>query len=324
MTHYATHRLDGLEPDNLLAFMALLGLLRSLEEVRPNWCPRVSWTVDTPPLRPALQVPEGVDRDAITDVAAEGLARLAQHHEFAEFADLALPPDEARKLLEATKSANQGRYTADLWAALVSDAAVSRDGKKAEPTPLCLMFGQGHQHFLERLKLVPQQKSPPKRGQRRSKVTVSETDCLNEALFEAWKRPDATSSFRWDPNEDVCYALRARDPTDTKTKETTQHGANRLAAIGLSLLTVAPRRQAGEVRLAILGGRRGPGGGFVFQWPIWRAPISLAAIRALLAHPGLESHNNLAPLGVVEVRQARRISAGKFMNFTRAEPTITP
>ena len=325
MSSYTTHRLEGLEPDNLLAFMALLGLLRTLEEGRPEWHPRVCWTVDEPPLRPALRVPQGVDLDTIAQAAAEGLDLLAQCHEFDGLVDLTLPPDDAtRKLREITKSASQDRYTADLWAALVSDVAISRDGKKVEPTPLCLMFGQGHQHFLERLKSVPQQRTPPERGKRRSKITVSETDCLHEALFTSWKRPDGTYSFRWDPNEDVRYALRAHNPTDSKTKETTQHGANRLAAVGLSLLTVAPRRRAGEVRLAVLGGQRDSRGGFVFQWPIWRAPISLAAIRALLGHSGLGSHSKLAVLGVVEVRQARRISAGKFMNFTRAEPTSAP
>ena len=61
MTAFATHRLDGLEHDNLLAFMALLGLLRALEGARPDWRARVSWTVDDPPLRPALRTPVGVD-----------------------------------------------------------------------------------------------------------------------------------------------------------------------------------------------------------------------------------------------------------------------
>ncbi|KKZ10630.1 MAG: hypothetical protein TH68_10105, partial [Candidatus Synechococcus spongiarum 142] len=315
----------GLEPDNLLAFMALLGLLRTLEEVRPGWHPRVSWTVNEPPLRPALRVPQGVDGDAVAHAAAEGLDLLAGCHEFDGRDDLTLPPEYAAvKLREITKSVDQNRYAADLWAALVSDAAISRDGKKVEPTPLCLMFGQGHQHFLERLKSVPQRKTPPERGKRRSKITVSETDCLREALFAFWKRPDDTDSFRWDPHEDVRYALRAHNPTDDKTKETTQHGANRLAAVGFSLLTVAPRRRAGKVRLTVLGGQLESNGGFIFRWPIWRAPISLAAIRALLGHPDLGSHSKLAVLGVVEVRQARRISAGKYMNFTRAEPTTAP
>ena len=83
------------------------------------------------------------------------------------------------------------------------------------------------------------------------------------------------------------YALRATDPTDAKTKETTQHGANRLAAVGLSVLTVTPRRRGPEVRLELLGGSRDHGA-FSFTWPIWRAPISLAAARALIGHGGLD------------------------------------
>ena len=77
MTVHAAHRLDGLEPDNLLAFMALLGLLRTLEEARPDWHPRVSWTVDEPPLRPRLHAAEEVAGDAIVEAAAEGLSALA-------------------------------------------------------------------------------------------------------------------------------------------------------------------------------------------------------------------------------------------------------
>ena len=37
----------------------------------------------------------------------------------------------------------------------------------------------------------------------------------------------------------------------------------------------------------MLGGERDAGGAFTFTWPIWRKPISMTAIRALLGHPGL-------------------------------------
>ena len=320
MTVHPAHRLDGLEPDNLLAFMALLGLLRTLEEARPGWRPRVSWTVDEPPLRPCLHVAEEVADDAIVEAAAEGLAALASHHDFEGLPDLTLLPGEAVGRLR--DAAGSDRYTADLWAALVSNAAITRDGKKVEPTPLCLMFGQGHQHFLARLASVPRQATPPKRGAGRNKSEISETECLHEALFAPWKRPDATDSFRWDPHEDVRYALRARDPTDSKTKESTQHGANRLAAIGLSVLTVVPRYRSGKVRLSLLGGGREPDGIDTLNWPIWREPIGLAGIRALLGHPYLDGPETRAALGVVERRQTRRIYSGRYTNFTRAEARL--
>ena len=318
MTSHATHRLDGLEPDNLLAFMALLGLLRVLETARAEWRPRVSWTVDEPPLRPRLRVPAGVDEEAVLEATADGLGRLVQCHEFGGLTDLTIPADEASRT-RFQNAAGADRYTADLWAALISDAAITRNGEKVEPTPLCLMFGQGHQHFLSRLAAVPRETAPPKRGEGRRKVEISETRCLQEALFAVWERPDATSSFRWDPNEDVRYALRATDPTDAKTKATTQHGANRLAAVGLSVFTVVPRRRTHQIRLSLVGGHHESHGNVAIEWPIWREAISLATIRALLVHPQLDRPSTRDALGVVDRRRVRRISIGRFMNVTRAE-----
>ena len=324
MTERSTHRLAGLEPDNLLAFLALLGLLRTLEHVRPAWRPRVAWTVDALPVRPTLTVAAQTTEAEIAAAVAEGLADLASRHDFGRLKDLKLSPEEAAEKLRT--AVTRDRYVADLWAALTSDAAVRDKGKagEAEPTPLCLLFGQGHMHFMSRLASVPKQSAPPARGTGRGKTTIGETDCLREALFEPWTRPDATFSFRWDPHEDVRYALRATDPTDAKTKETTQHGANRLAAIGLSVLTVVPRLRGATAQLSVIGGMRERSGSFVFTWPIWRHPISLAAVRSLLGHTGLDRSGTRDALGIVELRRARRISVGKFMNFTRADSIDGP
>ena len=321
MTEPAAHRLDGLEPDNLLAFMALLGLLRNLEEARPGWRPRVSWTVDEPPLRPCLHVAEEVAGNAIVEAAAEGLAALAPRHDFEGLPDLTLPPDEAARRLR--KAADSDRYTADLWTALVSNAAITRDGKKVDPTPLALLrLSKGRQRFLPRLASIPQEKTPPKRGSDGKKHEVSETECLREALFAPWQRPDDATkrSFRWDPEEDARHALRARDPTDSETR--TQHGANRLAAVGLSVLIVVPIYRAGRTRLALLGGGREPDGAHTLNWPIWRDPISLAGVRALLGHPHLDRSRTRTALGIVETRVARRISYYGYMSFTRAEARL--
>lgn len=332
MTAAMIHRLDGLEPDNLLAFLALLGLLRSLEaddRERPEQdrvLPRAAWDIASAPLRPRLHLALALPREAVAERADGGLRRLAGSHDFAGRHDITFSQAECRALLvsAAEEARRDARDRVDLLAALMSDAAI-KDGKDREvdPTPLCLLFGQGHQHFLDRLASVPLQDLPPPRGRGRYDAPAdgsnSGSGSLAEALFEPWRRSDPTSSFRWDPAEDVRYALRPGDPTDAAYKAATQHGANRLAAVALALLTLAPETRAGRVRPSIIGGHAGAGG-FRFAWPIWREPATLAAVVALLADPDLTEAGALSYIGVEHVVIADRISVGKFMNMSRGRP----
>jgi hypothetical protein len=319
------HRLEGLEPDNLLAFLALLGLLRALETARSHWYPRAAWDPDHPPLRPVLILSEPAEVAAICEAAAEGARTLAVDYSFPQSAeadeepqsDLNYPMATARKLLE--RAANDpNRRCADVWSALMCDAVGKDD--KIEATPLCLLFGQGHQHFLNRLATVPLMDAPPPRGRGKKAVRLSAAETLQEALFERWTHQDPTPAFRWDPAEDVRYALRADDPSGQKS--TTQHGANRLAALGLPVLTVTPVQRGGRLTLQVLGGTL-ERNEFAFCWPSWRGAASLAAIRALLSHPELaRGPSALRHLGVEEVRRARRMRVNNYnlMNFTRAGP----
>lgn len=322
MTNCAIHRLDGLEPDNLLAFMALLGLLRALDEAQPEWRTRVYWTVEEPPLRPALRVPGGLDQTDIAEAAAQGLEELAALHDFGGLADLKMPLDVAvERLRKAAANADDHPYLADLWAALVSDAAIEKG--KTKPTPLCLLGG-GQQRFMKSLASIPNSGTFQKSGPGQKKAEVSAADCLHESLFAPWLRPDNTHSFRWDPHEDVRHALRWSAPTDEK--EPTQHGANRLAAIGLSVLTVVPQRgNTGQARLSVLCGVRNPNVRTpCFGWPIWSQPVRLPAVKALLSHPFLHRPATREALGIVELRRCRRISVGNYMNVTKADPETAP
>ena len=95
-----------------------------------------------------------------------------------------------------------------------------------------------------------------------------------------------------------------------------------LAAVGLTALTVVPERRAGKARLGILGGGRDPDGAFTFTWPLWRDPISLVTIRALLGHPGLDNPTTRAELGIVDRLRTRRVSFARYMNVTRAESIV--
>ncbi len=322
------HRLTGLEPDNLLAFLALLGLLRSLEATPEGkkLFPRACWKFDDPPLRPVLCLKTPTTREDVAEIAAQGLAALAVSHDFGERNqnDLNYPRKEAHAMMEeAAKAATvSNRIRADLLASLMNDAATKEDkdpdAAPIAPTPLCLLFGQGHQHFLDRFRNVSSEPAPPPRRKGKAAVTLSAAECLSEALFAPWHRADPTFSFRWDPEEDVRYALMAGDPAAPTYKLGTQHGANRLASVGLAALTLVPETRAGRIRPSILGGSFSQDG-FSFTWPIWKEPATLSAIRAMLGHPDLRKMNGLAHLGVDRVLTANRISVGKFMNFTRAK-----
>lgn len=322
MNTQRVHVLQGLEPDSLLAFLALLGALRALAAADRPIRVRASWTVDAPPLRPRLHVDGSVTEPVMLDHLARGAANLAKSYAFCDRPDLDYSRDECRAALRssASEATVHDRVRADLLSALMHDASL-KEGKvdRIDATPLCLLFGQGHQHFLQRLAEVPNTAAPPPRGRGRAAVQISAEACLAEALLAPWHRSDPTKSFRWDPSEDVRYATLAGDPTDPAFKGGTQHGANRLAALGLGALTVVSEVRHGRARAAIVGGARDRDG-FSFAWPIWREPISLQAIVALLLHPALREPGGLAHCGVVHVMLARRISVGKFMNFGRARP----
>jgi hypothetical protein len=299
------HELPGLEADNLLAFLALLGLLRALETVKPAWLPRVSWK--GPPWIGCLHLAEAVNESAVAKAAAHGVELLGAWFDVEGRKDVKFDRAEyrsyARKLRDAPTSAA-------LAAALTAEVPVTRKGG-LNAAPLVMMFGQGHQHFLERLTAVTRSdKQPP---------DMRGPDKFAEALFQPWARRDDTDGFRWDPQEDQRYAMRFGDPSK-EGAAVTVHGANRLAAVGFLSFPTAP----GERRMTVVGAFR-DNQGWEFAWPIWSEPLSRCAIEAFLAHPNLlcGEPQTLRALGIQEVQCARRISNGKFMNVTRATPNTT-
>jgi hypothetical protein len=313
MTGATAHRLEGLEPDNLLAFLTLLGLLRALEAAGRR--PRAHW--EGLPLRPVLTLREAQTQEQVAQAAAEGCATLARDHDFDGEKDLTFDGVRARSLLEAAQLPDTPGRSA-LLGSLFTDGAVKDDGRILA-TPLCAMFGQGHQHFLTRLAEVARGVLPKAMAKRRPPPDLNAPTYLRAALFLPWSRSDETDGFRWDPAEDRRYALRFKNPSGDAGR--TVHGANRLASVGLAAMPGAAAVRRRGLRFLTLGAEPGPDGAMGINWPIWTRAASLAAIQAMLGHPGLVSGeaDRMLHLGVVERRRARRIANGKFMNFTRAE-----
>lgn len=303
--------LPGLEPDSLLAFLALLGLLRSLQTTKPGWRPRVAWV--GPPWVAHLHLAETVDESSIAKAASDGVAELASEFDVDGRANVDFAnPDEFRKYLSQVAKSD---VAVMLATALTAEVPGKRDGG-LYAAPLVMMFGQGHQNFLERLVAVPAGEAPNRLKKRKPVPDMGDAGKVREALFDRWKRTDDADGFRWDPEEDQRYALRFDDPSGAGAALTV-HGANRLASIGFLSFGCAPRND----QLGVPGVVR-ERAGLRFVWPLWTVPLSLRGIEALLSHTEILAGriDAVRAYGVAEIMTARRISNGKFMNVTRAVP----
>ena len=312
------HHLKGLEPDNLLSFMALLGLLRTLEMARSDWRPRAFWDVEKHPWRPVLTLAEPQTQAAVAEAVAEGVKALVRAH--------AVTGDDKDVKFEADAFRNR-RAAADpdqgaVLDALSCDAAI-RDDRTLWPTPFCFVFGQGHQHFLERFREVPEGVLPKALAKRKNPPDLNSPTFFAKALFCVWMNKDKTDSFRWDPAEDRRYALRAKKPS--KDPSTTEHGANALAAIALTLFPVFAVARRRGTRVLSPSTCYDGSGQIVFSWPIWTQVTSLDGLRALLAHRALTAaqFDGRAMPSVVAVFRARRVSVGKYFNVTLAQKVGT-
>lgn len=108
------------------------------------------------------------------------------------------------------------------------------------------------------------------------------TESFREALFGPWKYADNQHSRGWDPTTILKGAFTPHDPSPMKK-------AGVRAAVWLAMESLPFFPCFFEDGLATCGfvrtGRRKS-----FHWAIWEAPLSLAAVRVLLAQtPGIEA-----------------------------------
>jgi hypothetical protein len=311
-----THRLNGLEPDNLMAFLALLGTLRAIECARPDWRARASWSVDSPPLRPVLHTSTAVTQSDICKAVVEGAVKLFAAVDLNSRDDLKLSGQEARAALTQVSDASAtnaaARFAADLLIALGSDAGRDKN-EPASTSPLCFP-SVAQVSFIRSIRDVIAAERPTERNGSTRNIGSSE-DAVERSLFAPWQRLDRPSGLRWDHEEGRLHAHQWAAPT--AEQPTTEHGAVRLALIGLSCFPVLPSAESGQLRTPVPGGHEDEGAFFV-SWPIWRHPMTLTAIRALLATQCSARGIDPDALGIFAAMRASRVGLGKYIVFTRA------
>ncbi|KZC19007.1 hypothetical protein RHOFW104R3_33505 [Rhodanobacter denitrificans] len=211
----------------------------------------------------------------------------------------------------AQAALNGDRTCSDFATAFAGEYPVDKDGKVPD-TALRTMSGAGHQHFLKFMRNFIEQVQP---------------EHLRKTLFDHWRYDDPVQNMtlRWDPSDDNRYALRWSDPSGDPDRKTTgsMWGANRLAIEALPLLPTLPtHRQLETVGFHTQGARKTH-----WTWPIWDVFAGVDTVRSLLDMTDVQRSDRagmqpkeLGARGIAEVYRSRRLTTGKFRNFTMGAP----
>ncbi len=325
MTVAKSHRLEGLEPDNLLAFLALLGLLKALELTRPEWQPRAYWDVENAPLRPILTIREPMTQEEIARTALEGLLIFKDalrpfswprsNQGAAKKTALLSARSRQRKLSKRCISAlgtcarnQRKRLVWQMRCDLLASSGASRvDYKKGEvfdTTPMKLPSGQ--MTFI---------------GAQFDLLSICKVEDICHCLFNTWTYSHKGNSLRFSPDEAQRYAYRASDPSPEGSH--TELGASALSGLGLLTFTMSEAQP--HWRMVAYTGRRSEGR---ISWPIWEAAggsgaslhTIMAMLRALTFDRGQDvSISNLVYMIATARRYVLDPRQGDYGNITRAE-----
>lgn len=299
--------LSGIDGANPLGFLAALGALRTLRSDAVD--AGLSWKKHANAWRPVLTLDVSIEEGELVERLHAKLTTSIPAEVFALGDNPSVPLDVFRPYARASAQAalDGDRTRADFAAAFAGEHPVDKDGKVPD-TALRTMSGAGHQHFLKFMRNFVEQVRP---------------EHLRKALFDTWRYDDPVQNMtlRWDPSDDSRYALRWSDPSGDPDRKSigSMWGANRLAIEALPLFPTLPtHRQLETVGFHTQGARKTH-----WTWPIWEAPAGLDTVRSLLDmadvhrsdRPGVQP-KGLTARGIVEVYRSRRLTTGKFRNFT--------
>lgn len=303
-------QLIGLDGSNPLAFLAAVGALRSLSlgipdsKVSMRWIAEGRWV-------PELHVSPALTRDELIERLHRRMVAMRGHDAFSFANNLSVPRTTFRIHCEqaAGQASPSDRTSADFACGFGSDVLeTDTEPPVIQDTAFRTMSGAGHQHFLTFFRNI---------------AAATEPHHLKKALFETWRYDDPLSNHttRWDPQEDVRYALRWSDPSgegNIRSRSGGVLGANRLAIEAIPVFPCQPVKG----RLETSGFRGRKSSDTALTWPIWDVPIGLDVVRTLLASTELQEdqpdRTRLRQRGVAETYRSMRITVGKYRNFTPA------
>lgn len=299
--------LGGISGANPLGFLAALGAFRVLNDCCDGEL-SMGWKMSAGSWRPyisGLHMNEG----EICHLLHTHLLDSAWSMLFQEIGDnLTISPMRFNEIAVefssgASEDLNIAMESLDMLAALGTDTVHqphSKDRTLMQDTALRTMSGAGHQHFIKFILGI---------------IAATDESHYQSTLFDTWRYNDEGRglNLRWDPLDDRRYATRWKNPSSDAS--VTMRGANRLAIEALPFMTVA------------LVGRRAETTGFHSNnwiWPIWDGELVLPVVSTVLQMSNLAGRDaserlELANRGVVERFMSRRITVGKFRNFTPAQ-----
>ncbi len=315
--------LDALDGANPLAYLAALGALRLLVRAFPAAQFRLSWTPRLGAWRPVLHTglaltPEEVANslhahglnlsglftpDLLTATVCASPKNKKGEASWQDKLQFPIPAFREFCLAAAGEPDCLRHEFAAAWAGETAPAGGHDDIPLARKTRFD--FTAGQQAFIKMLRAL------------REAITPED---VRRALFDAWRYLPASTSMRWDPQDEKRqYAVQAVDPTNgTENPPLADEGANFLAVEAMPLFPLVPDRWANQPCFDYSAA------GHSFRWPLWRAPLSLDSIRSLLTLPVADAERwpstRRHALGLVAVFVSRIVQpSGRYRCFTPAQ-----
>jgi hypothetical protein len=289
-----TLELRSFDGSTLLGFLASVGALRLLGECGVADA-RLAFDAKTSHARLAGSA-EDLQSKVVKGVLADSIVgpwtfRDAKGAVLTQPSDMTVE-DVARERNERLLQKKHRRYATDVLGAVV--AGEPTDEGTTESTELRAVGGGQLQFF---------------------KQIASLTDELDEeqitrTLTQPWTHGDKAGGLRLTPEEDRSYALRASDPSPEGASG--ERAANVLALLGHTLFPVLPQRGGATVGFDQKTNE--------ISWALWDGFVALATEQALLPRLASASRDDLEAVGVFRVMRARRVTRGKYRNFSPAQP----